>query len=95
MRLRENEVITIKRIITQQIPDAQIYLFGSRTDDAKRGGDIDILVIGEDRKSLSDLRTIRILLKEQLGDQRIDLLYQQKNQLTPFAELAKMEGIAL
>ena len=45
MRLTEAERNSIRTIIFHLDPEAQIYLFGSRTDDKKRGGDIDLLIL--------------------------------------------------
>ena len=57
-------------------PDAQVKLFGSRTDETRRGGDIDLLI--ELPRSLPDSRrkslTLAAQLQMQLGDQAIDIL---------------------
>ena len=42
MRLNEYEKNTILEAGKAVDPDARIYLFGSRIDDKKKGGDIDI-----------------------------------------------------
>jgi predicted nucleotidyltransferase len=47
MRLNEKEVNLIKIIINDIFEDATIYLFGSRVDDSKKGGDIDIFIISK------------------------------------------------
>ena len=39
MRLKQREVENITSVIKSLDGHAQIYLFGSRIDDAKRGGD--------------------------------------------------------
>ena len=44
MRLKKEEIKTIKDTIKKFDKSAKIYLFGSRIDDNKRGGDIDILI---------------------------------------------------
>jgi len=44
MRISEKEIEIIKSNILKHINDAKIYLFGSRTNNLKRGGDIDIFV---------------------------------------------------
>lgn len=42
MRLTKQEVQIIKSAILQVDPEARIFLFGSRVDDQKKGGDIDL-----------------------------------------------------
>jgi len=45
MRLPEAERQAILNAVRSEDPDAVVYLFGSRVDDAARGGDIDLLVL--------------------------------------------------
>jgi predicted nucleotidyltransferase len=45
MRLSDAERGAIRRAIADFDPEAMVYLFGSRTDDTKRGGDIDLLIM--------------------------------------------------
>ena len=47
MRLRTNEIDTIKDTIDALLPDVTIKLFGSRVDDEQKGGDVDLLIISE------------------------------------------------
>jgi len=47
MRLTANEKSVLIEAITAIDPDARIYLFGSRTDDTKKGGDLDILIFSK------------------------------------------------
>ncbi|MBN2782347.1 MAG: nucleotidyltransferase domain-containing protein [Campylobacterales bacterium] len=44
MRLRKTIIDKIKRAIKDSFGDVNVYLFGSRVDDAKKGGDIDIAI---------------------------------------------------
>ncbi len=45
MRLTQEEIDTIVRIAREIYGwEVKVFLFGSRTDDSKRGGDIDLLV---------------------------------------------------
>jgi len=50
MRLNNKEIDTIKDVIYHHLTDAQIYLFGSRVDEDKKGGDIDLFIVS-DKKS--------------------------------------------
>lgn len=54
---------------------AKVYLFGSRTDDSAKGGDIDLLVCatGSNSSIMNKIKTIS-LLQMSLGDQKIDLV---------------------
>ncbi len=47
MRLAYEEQLAISDAIRQADADAMIYLFGSRTDDTAKGGDIDLLVLSK------------------------------------------------
>ncbi|MDH4129048.1 MAG: nucleotidyltransferase domain-containing protein [Spirochaetota bacterium] len=64
MRLTVSEINTIKSSIYDEDDNAEIYLFGSRTDDSKRGGDIDILILSS-KINFSDVTKIKrkILIK--------------------------------
>jgi predicted nucleotidyltransferase len=95
MRLSNSEISTIKQTILQQDNNVDLYLFGSRTNDNLKGGDIDILIIGETKPPLSVIRKIKIALKEKLGDQKIDVVYQQNGKLSAFGELALIDAVKL
>ena len=49
LRLRKEEIKTIKTLITQNLGECEIYIFGSRTDLNKKGGDVDIYIIPKNR----------------------------------------------
>jgi predicted nucleotidyltransferase len=80
MRLTEKQVEQIRSIGREVFGSSvRIYLFGSRVDDHKRGGDIDLLIEPETKpKSLVEAR-IRFLvrLKQAIGDQKIDLVFPE------------------
>lgn len=93
MRLSHKEIELVKSVILGVIPGAEVYIFGSKIYDTAKGGDIDFLVISENEIPVKNILTIKILLKENLGDQKIDLVCQKADKLSPFAELIKMEGV--
>ena len=53
----------------------KVYLFGSRTDDSKRGGDIDLVVrsVGPAKGMLAKVKMVS-RLKYLLGDRKIDII---------------------
>lgn len=76
MRLTPHEIQTIRQVAKEIYGETvEIYLFGSRTDDTKRGGDIDLLVRTSSAKQ-GILARIRMAaqLKWLLGDQKIDIV---------------------
>ena len=101
MRLTQQQINTIKKA-TEEIfgPDAHVWLFGSRVDDARRGGDIDLMIETDAIKGRELLRKrIKLLarLKTDLGDQQIDLVVQPaRAQTRPHVvEVARQTGIRL
>jgi predicted nucleotidyltransferase len=56
MRLKEKEISIIKDVVQSYFGKSQIYLFGSRLDDTKKGGDIDLFVIPEIKDNLYKLK---------------------------------------
>ncbi len=92
MRLKKEEIDSIKTVIKEFDPKAEIKLFGSRTDDSKKGGDIDILIISG-KLNFSDKLSILVTLKERIGDQKIDILIY--NAEKTFHNIALKESISL
>jgi len=83
----------IKSIIQSFDPNAEVYLFGSRTDDKKMGGDIDLLI----HSSIIDLgMKIQILQKmyDLIGEQKIDLIITPDLK-SPFHRQAVQAGIRI
>jgi len=76
MRLSEAEKAAIKNIFNKY-SDAgvQLYLFGSRVDDSKKGGDIDLLITFIDAKRVVLFKKLDFLvaLKKALGERKIDI----------------------
>lgn len=72
MRLSEFERRSIVDEVKYKAPGALIYLYGSRTDDQLRGGDIDLLVIAPELE-YGDRVDLLMAIKRKIGEQRIDL----------------------
>ena len=93
MRLTRQEVETIKGAIKQLDTEAKIYLFGSRVDDAKRGGDIDLLILSN-ILTFSDKIKIKVKIFEKMEEQKIDIIIAQDDS-DPFVKIALETGIQL
>lgn len=79
MRLKESEAQAIREAAQKHFgPNVKVLLFGSRVDDTKRGGDIDLLVEHDPALQGSDLikRKLRMMTAIQMaiGDQKIDIV---------------------
>jgi len=78
--------------------DAQVKLFGSRTNDNARGGDIDLLVDLPFCMTDIERKTMQLIARLQLriGDQPIDVLViDPSTQWQAIHEQASMTGISL
>ena len=93
MRLSDQEHQAIKETIAALDPHARVYLFGSRADSKKRGGDIDLLILS-DSINEKDRRKIRLKLFEQIGEQKIDLVIASDTS-KPFVKIALSQGVLL
>ena len=99
MRLTSADQSTSRKTIAELLgPQARVVLFGSRTDDTAKGGDIDLMVEMPGDVASSVLLSARIgaRLQMALGDQRIDVLIAAPNlpELT-IHRIARETGIAL
>lgn len=93
MRLSNEEHSAINAAIQQADADAQIFLFGSRVDDAAKGGDIDLLVLSKKINLMAKL-DILVQLHRKLGDRKIDIaVYPDTTR--PFPRMVMREGVLL
>ena len=101
MRITPHEQEVIKRT-AQECFDADVVvrLFGSRTDDAKKGGDIDLFVqtsLGDPAEISKAHTQFLAKLYAELGEQKIDVLIDYPNSKVelPIFALALEQGIVL
>ena len=67
LRLHPQEIKIIKKIILDVFGESDIYIFGSRIDLNKKGGDVDIFVIPKNYENLYEKQIkSKIFLKEAL-----------------------------
>ena len=94
VRLSKNEIKNLKASVFSVDSDASLYLFGSRTDLTRKGGDIDILIISKNIKK-SDLSDIRWNFFEEFGEQKIDIVTDNGSVQTPFIEMVFPKAVQL
>ena len=95
MRLSLEKIDLLKSTILSILPSATIYLFGSRVDDRKRGGDIDILILGDRKLNFIEKGQIEKIFFIKFGEQKLDLVSFEYNLENSFKEVALMEAIEL
>jgi predicted nucleotidyltransferase len=95
MRITENEKNIIIDAVKNIDPDAHLWLFGSRTDDSKKGGDIDIAILSEKvNKDVMQEIQVRRFICDRIGEQKIDIVTSSDGK-EAFFRLAVAEGIKL
>lgn len=93
VRLSKDEISAIRETVHALDTEALVYLFGSRADEKKRGGDIDLLVMSQ-KLTRNDAGKIRWRLWELLGEQKIDIVIAA-DATDPFVRIALNEGVLL
>jgi len=95
MRITENEKNVIIEAVKNVDPAAQVWLFGSRTDDSKKGGDIDIAILSEKiNNDVMQKIQVRRFICNRIGEQKIDIITSSDGK-EAFFRLAVEEGIML
>ena len=94
MRITQEQSRIIKETIDREFEgDACIWLFGSRADDMRSGGDIDLYVETAHPELLRELRC-KIDLEDRI-DLHVDLIVARPGDELPIARIAKSKGIRL
>jgi len=105
MRLSTDQIYAIRQAATFVFGQGtSVWLFGSRVDDAKKGGDIDLLVCpqshtaseaSEGDKGFMQKIKMLTLLERHLGERKVDLVVEQPQDRRPIVEVAHKTGIKL
>lgn len=99
MRLSERHRQAVLGVVAETCgPDARVRLFGSRVDDTRRGGDVDLLVeLPYDPDDVHALeRQLYVRLLRALDGRPVDVLVVGPHTLRlPVHEEALREGVAL
>ena len=93
MRITEHEKNIIIDAVKSADPNAKIWLFGSRVDDNKKGGDIDIGILSLKIDVMEEIK-IRQKIYDKIGEQKIDIIVS-KNGQEAFFKFTVTKGILL
>ena len=81
MRLSKTEIDSIKNLARLHFGNnVQVFLFGSRTLNQQRGGDIDLFIRNRDAEPLKIRSKIEFIsdLIVQIGEQKVDVVLENK-----------------
>ena len=98
MRLTPEEVAAIKAAAAEAFGQgAVVRLFGSRVDDMRRGGDIDLHVEIEDDERPWKLKTrFEEALFRRMDEQRVDIIFSRPGQeRMAIEDIAYRDGVVL
>lgn len=95
MRLDKQKSTLLKSLITKHLPKSDIYLFGSRVDASKKGGDIDILILADRELKRKEKASIEFDFFKKFGEQKLDLVSYRYDEKSTFKDVALEEAISL
>ena len=94
MRISSEQIDLLKERLNYLDADACLYLFGSRVDDNKKGGDIDLLIKSK-KLGRAEIRKLRMAFFERFGDQKMDILVDDGKKTNAFIEKIQQDAIEL
>ncbi|MBI4972443.1 MAG: nucleotidyltransferase domain-containing protein [Candidatus Omnitrophica bacterium] len=98
MRITLFEKTIIKSSVKKHFGgNANVYLFGSRVDDDRKGGDIDLYITTDIPTSEIIREKIGLLvdMEKGLGEQKVDVVINNHTKQKPIYEIAEKEGVRL
>jgi|GEM_PF-241547 predicted nucleotidyltransferase len=77
MRLDDNEKNLIVTTVENIFGKAKVYLFGSRLDDTKKGGDIDLFIVADNPSKLFEKKLKALAKLERILHKPVDIVLHQ------------------
>ncbi len=74
--------------------DAKVWLFGSRVDDSRRGGDVDLYIETKHITTIISSLRCKIAIEDAI-DLHVDLIVNDQAKNQPIYQIAKKHGIQL
>ena len=96
MRITKTQAEQAVSIIRDSLgSDATVWLFGSRTDDSKRGGDVDLYAESSlNGVLLNETVRAKIALNDLFG-RSVDLVVNNHRKTRPIYQIAREQGVRL
>jgi predicted nucleotidyltransferase len=95
MRIEKSEVLAAVSVVRKHLgTSAAVWLFGSRVDDAQKGGDIDLYVETDEINLALPVARARGELAEVLG-RYVDLVVNNHTKDEAIYEVARSQGVRL
>jgi len=94
MRIKPEQVELTIKVVHRYFADASVWLFGSRVDDAKKGGDFDFYIETAQTDIALPMARARGELTDSLGI-KVDLAVNNHTKDKPIFRIAKSSGIRL
>ena len=69
MRIDKEDIEFIKKTIKKYLTNSEIYIFGSRIIDNKKGGDIDIFIIPNKNLDIREKRILKRKIQTEIEDE--------------------------
>lgn len=95
MRVKKAHTEFLKQTVTSLLPGASVFLFGSRVHDDRKGGDIDLLVLGARRLTAQEKRSTKIAFYKKFGEQKLDIISLEWDEPSSFRDLVLQEAMQL
>jgi predicted nucleotidyltransferase len=95
MRLTFLEIQAIQICSAKFFPKSKVYLFGSRVDNNKKGGDIDLYIETDLTDIFQRKNDFSVQLQQQIGEQKIDILINNGSENKMIFKTAKETGIEI
>jgi predicted nucleotidyltransferase len=95
VRLPKAQTRFLKSAIQNIIKDADVYIFGSRADQSKKGGDIDVLVLADRKLKLAEKILVQVEFFKQFGEQKMDLLSYTRAEDNSFKKLILSDAVKI
>lgn len=102
MRLKESDVLALGDVVASALEGAaaRLLLYGSRTDDAKRGGDIDLILVCADEAAprLKKMKgKLLVEFAKKIGERRVDFMVVSETDagIDPFVQSVLPQALLL